>query len=310
MELFGTKIVPHFATPTTFLYKTPPLSPVYMSKRSRHWCFTLNNYDPLLESDDALDAWLNRLGGVYAIAGREVAPATSTRHLQGFVSFKHARILSGVRRIIPGAHLEPANGTPAQSRTYCSKDASFRECGDIPQDPGNREKQRWEDARTMAKEGRFDDIPADIYVRYIGNLHRIYRDHLPPLESLPSTCGTWIVGPTGSGKSRGVRDAFPLIFPKPLNKWWDGYDSQPHVLLDDVDHNQSSWIGHFLKIWADHYPFIAEKKGGSRLIRPERIIVTSQYHIYELFQDQELIAALNRRFTVVNKIKDEVIALT
>jgi len=157
----------------------------------------------------------------------------------------------------------------------------------------------------MAEAGNFDEIDADIYVRYIGNLERIRSNSLPSLEPLPTPCGFWLVGPSGAGKSRGVRSRYPLVYPKPLNKWWDGYSSQPYVLLDDVDENQSSWIGNFLKIWSDHYPFIAEKKGGSRLIRPEKIIVTSQYHIEHLFKDGCLIQALNRRFTVINVEEDQ-----
>lgn len=269
------------------------------NKRSRAWCFTFNNYPDELANDDALDTWLHRLGGKYCIAGREVAPATGTRHLQGYVQFENAKSLATVRNILPGCHLESARGKPHQCAEYCRKEHSFREFGDPPQDPGTREIQRWEHARSMAEKGTFEEIPADIYVRYIGNLERIRSAFLPPLEPLAAPCGIWLVGESGAGKSRGVREQYPLVYPKPLNKWWDGYTDQKHVLLDDVDENQSTWIGNFLKIWSDHYPFIAEKKGGSRLIRPEKVIVTSQYPIEHLFKEGLLQQALVRRFRVV-----------
>jgi len=292
------------AAPGDFLFKRVHF-PLFLMSKTRRVVFTYNNYPDAFQSDVHLDTWLSQLGGVYAVVGRELSPTTGTPHLQGYLAFANPRALSSIRKLLIGCHVEPARGTPQQCRTYCIKDGSFREFGDPPtEDPGTREKQRWENARTLAKEGRFDDIPADIYVRYIGNLQRIYRDTLPPLDPLPNTCGRWLLGPTGSGKSRGVREAYPLVYPKPLNKWWDGYDNQTHVLLDDVDHNQSQWIGNFLKIWADHYPFIAEKKGGSRLIRPELLIVTSQYSIEELFNDKELVLALNRRFKLINVNKD------
>lgn len=273
--------------------------------RTRSFVFTYNNYPPELNDDDPLDAWLNRLTAIYCIAGRESAPGTGTPHLQGYCRFKNPRSVTNIRTLLTGCHVEPAKGSPIQCRKYCSKDGNFREVGDIPTDAGDNEKLRWSEALQAAKEGRFNDVPADIYIRYVGNLHRIRRDILPPLESLPSTCGIWIKGPTGSGKSRGVRDLFPVLYPKPLNKWWDSYSDQDIVLIDDVDYNHSSWLGHFLKIWADHYPFIAEVKGGSRLIRPKKIIVTSQYSIEALFTDEELQLALNRRFTLVNKQKNE-----
>lgn len=275
--------------------------------RTRRIVFTFNNYPIELDNDDSLDTWLDGLGGKYAIAGREVSPSTGTKHLQGYLQVSHAKSLSAFRKLLPGCHIETAVGTPEQCRKYCSKDGKHRERGDPPVPAGTQERERWDTARTLAKEGKFDDIPSDIYVRYIGNLQRIYRETLPSIEPLPDTCGLWLVGQTGSGKSRGVRAKYPLVYPKPLNKWWDGYSDQEHVLLDDVDMNQSSWIGNFLKIWADHYPFIGEKKGGSRLIRPKLVIVTSQYRIENIFQDEELKLALKRRFIVINVNKDEAI---
>jgi len=266
--------------------------------KHRSYVFTFNNYPAEFSCDDALDSWLQRLASKYAIAGREIG-VSGTPHLQGYVQFSNPRSFTSVRKLLTGCHVEPAKGTAQQSRKYCSKDGSFRELGSCPEDPGNREIKRWEDARSLAKEGKFDEIPADIYVRYIGNLQRIFRDTLPPLESLTDVCGLWLMGSTGVGKSRGARLKFPGLYPKPLNKWWDGYRDHETVLLDDVDHGQSAWIGNFLKIWGDHYPFIAEKKGGSQLIRPKRIIVTSQYPISLLFTDPELSAALERRYRFV-----------
>jgi len=274
--------------------------------RARSYVFTFNNPpDELFNNDDALDAWLHGLGGKYSVAGRENAPTSGTPHLQGYIQFANPRSVAAVRKLIAGCHVEIAKGSPIQCRKYCVKDGNFVECGESPQDPGEREKLRWENARTLAKEGNFDDIPADIYIRYIGNLERIHRKTLPPLESQPATCGIWLNGPTGVGKSRGARQRFPTLYPKPLNKWWDGYDGQPTVLIDDLDYGQSSWIGNFLKIWSDHYPFIAEMKGGSRLIRPERIIVTSQYLIKDIFNDEEMRSALERRFQIVQVIADK-----
>jgi len=278
-------------------YKKGGLSPQDM--RSRRFVFTWNNYPIEYNDNDSLDTWLNGLGSKYCIAGREISPTTGTPHLQGYVEFTNARTLTAVLSLLPGCHVEPAKGTPTQCREYSIKDNQFRECGTPPKDPGTREKQRWEHARTLASEGRFTEIPADIYIRYIGNLERIYRSNLPTLEPLATTAGLWIMGPSGTGKSRGVRERYPTLYPKPLNKWWDGYKDNKEVLIDDVDPSHQAWIGSFLKIWADHYPFIAEKKGGSCMIRPERIIVTSQYSIETIFTEPELQAALLRRFTVV-----------
>ena len=53
------------------------------------------------------------------------------------------------------------------------------------------------------------------------------------------------------------------------------------MLLDDI-HPKWSEKEH-LKNWADLFPFVAETKGGSMLIRPARIVVTSNYTIQQVY---------------------------
>jgi len=117
------------------------------------------------------------------------------------------------------------------------------------------------------------------------------------LPDLPAYSGLWLHGPPGSGKSRSARSRFPGFYDKLINKWWDGYSNEETVLLDDVslDH---AFIGSFLKRWVDHYPFRAEFKGGSKMVRPVRVVVTSNYTIEEIWPtDPALQSALTRRFT-------------
>lgn len=54
-----------------------------------------------------------------------------------------------------------------------------------------------------------------------------------------------------------------------------------------------------LKIWADRYPFPGEIKGGTiERIRPEKIIVTSNYSIRECFPNPQDHEPMLRRFKV------------
>jgi len=272
-----------------------------MSPRSRKFCFTWNNYP-----DDHGEI-LGNLGSTYLIYGYEEAPTTGTPHLQGFIYFANARSRDRLRTQVPGCSIEIANGTPEQNIEYCSKDDEFLEFGDRPctqAEKGDSEVARYDNARTLAKSGNLDDIPADIFVRCYSTLRRIELDYMPSVLPNPGVCGTWIYGAAGSGKTRSVYAAYPELYQKPANTWWDGYQREPIVLVDDIDIYDVRLAGH-LKHWADFCPFIAERKGGGLRIRPTKVFVTSQYSIEEIWSDEQTRAALNRRFTVIQKVQGQ-----
>lgn len=103
----------------------------------------------------------------------------------------------------------------------------------------------------------------------------------------PMCKGVWIYGETGVGKSYGVRRYFEKlgmrIFIKQSNKWWDGYAGEPIVLIDDLD---SDCLHHYLKLWMDKYPTTGEIKGGTVPLLFKYLVVTSNYTIEHLFQNQ------------------------
>ena len=126
----------------------------------------------------------------------------------------------------------------------------------------------------------------------------------------------WIYGPSGIGKSYLIRNLFDDLYEKPCNIWWDGYNNEEVVLIDDFD-KSSKKLSYYLKIWGDNYRFNAEIKGG--MIQPgyKKFIITSNYDIESLFYDDndpddELIDALKRRYEeiyVANKKEIENISI-
>lgn len=131
---------------------------------------------------------------------------------------------------------------------------------------------------------------------------------MPRVPALDSPCGVWIFGDSGCGKTTSVVKCYPECYIKPRNIWWDGYQNEEIVLLDDVD-KYDVRLGGPLKHWSDAFPFIGERKGGSRRIRPKKLIVTSQYKMEDIWTDKETLEALNRRFVVFEKIKGQEIIL-
>lgn len=116
-------------------------------------------------------------------------------------------------------------------------------------------------------------------------------------ETVDHTKGEWIYGPSGCGKSSTARRENPDAYIKSANKWWDGYKQQKVVLLDDLDKNHEC-LGHHLKIWADHYGCNLEIKGGQLPSNHTKFIVTSQYLPHEIFKDEAMVEAINRRFKI------------
>jgi hypothetical protein len=277
--------------------------------RCRRFCFTLNN--PTASDREKLESLGDKLKVVYMVCGDEVG-AEGTPHIQGFVVFKHARCFRLVKRALGGrVHLEVAKGSTKQASDYCKKDGKFKEYGLCPVDgrfDAAYNKCRWSHAIEMAREGRFEEIAPDLRVRYKNTLESFYDDACKATECVSVLDHLWIFGATGTGKSRYVFDKFPGAYRKALNKWWCHYVCEDVVVIEDVDPSQEKWLGHLLKIWSDHYPFIAERKGGSRSIRPKRIIITSNYRLSQVFRDVDgILKPLQRRFKECTMVNGELV---
>ncbi|UYD39131.1 MAG: replication associated protein [Wigfec virus K19_600] len=112
----------------------------------------------------------------------------------------------------------------------------------------------------------------------------IFKQDVSKPKSLDKTCGIWIAGESGVGKSTIATTKFGEYYFKDKSKWWDGYNGEETVVIEDID---ASWrdIIPSLKHWADRYPFRAEVKGSMVYIRPKRLVITSNRTIDELLDE-------------------------
>lgn len=240
-------------------------------------------------------------GAVY-IKGQLEQGASGYRHWQ-LVCHMQKKVRLGTLKKLFGqeAHCEPTRSDAAEDYVWKEDTSVAGTKFELGQACTKRNsKQFWESQWQLAKSGNLEEIEADVKIKYYSTLKKIAFDHSVPPEPLDAVCGVWIWGPPGVGKSHSAREWYGKVFNKNLNKWWDGYKGEDAVLLDDVSVEHKTWIGYFLKIWADKYPFQAEVKGGTLNIRPKKLIVTSNYPIDHLWGDQfALLEAIQRRFYVI-----------
>lgn len=266
-----------------------------MVEQLRSFVFTYNNFD-----DSSIFRIRSALDFRYLVVGREVGES-GTPHLQGYCQLKSRMRFKKLGKLFPW-HIEPCKGSPEQASAYCKKDNDFEEFGTICSESknGERSQERWSKILTMAQEGRMDLIQSEFpgeYIRNLRQLKQVHVDTMVPNSSNVVSC-LWLYGKPGTGKSRFAFDYDRNAYFKNPNKWWDNYQNNKTIVLDDFDKTHAV-LGYYLKRWADRYPFLAETKGGSLYPNYSVFIVTSNYRPCDIWDDTTLVEAINRRFKVL-----------
>lgn len=97
------------------------------------------------------------------------------------------------------------------------------------------------------------------------------------LRSKPRNHPTKVIvvqGPTGTGKSKYCLDTYPNAYWKQRSQWWDGYQQQDTVILDEF----YGWIPFdtLLRI-CDRYPLLVETKGGQVQFTASTVVITTNH---------------------------------
>lgn len=230
---------------------------------ARRWCFTVNNpVAPLAFGDDV----------TYAIWQLEAGEA-GTPHYQGYLCLAKPKRLGGVKLLLPTAHLEPCKGTHEQNVSYCSKeprvDGPFTH--GTPPKPGERTdiaavKRKLDDGADMSEiaEDHFS-----LFIRYEKGFQS-YKMLKTPERSWKTRVEIhW--GCSNAGKSHYAQ-SFEGAYWKDHGNWWDGYDGQETVVIDEF----YGWLTpSFMLRLMDKTPMRVEVKGGSRQFIAKTIIITS-----------------------------------
>lgn len=229
----------------------------------------------------------------------------------------------------PRAHLERAKGTAAQNRTYCSKEGSFEEFGEVPRQ-GRRTDL--DEIRSRIENGTTEfDIAKEHFSAWC-QYRRSFERFRVLMESSPRSWKTlvvWIYGPTGTGKTRLAHSqSHPLLESKlryslerycgdelaslypaytlvdPAFQWVDGYRAHGRVLIDDYRGEAS--LATLLRVF-DRYPMQLPVKGGFVEWSPKIIFVTSNWTPRECYRNiaQDELRPLYRRIDFLFELDTE-----
>lgn len=248
-----------------------------------NWVFTLNNPQP----EENPSYWPSRYI-VYQLEKGE----SGTPHYQGYVVFHSNKTLAAVKKLNPRAHWDLRRGTHEQAVHYttkphpectcehcakCTPDSRIEppvEKGIPPITRGKRTdlllvKQLLDEGATESEICRNEDCLGTVarYPKLIGMYRMATQQHRNFKTQV-----LVLFGPPKKGKSAFWNICYPDAYIKPHGIWWDGYDNQETVVIDDF----YGWLPYsFMLQLLDRYPLLVEVKGGMRTFNSKRIIITS-----------------------------------
>lgn len=245
----------------------------------------------------------------YCVWQKEKCPNTGRTHFQGYIELNKAVRMSGVKKIIGEAHIEPRKGTRDQARNYCMKQESRVEGPwEFPNPEAFESKQGSrndldEIALCIKDKGLNNAINSypNMFVKYHKGMialaaHEI-KSKVPKWRDVNVTV-FW--GEAGSGKTKRAFEScgdswFKLDYAK-NSVWWDGYAGEEVIIIDDF----YGWIPYsqLLNI-LDGYPLRLEIKGGFTYALFSKVIITSNKHPNSWYPNEGFTPALQRRLHTV-----------
>lgn len=271
-------------------------------KRGRGWVFTLNNYTN--QECEEIKSWDCRC----IVAGLETGEK-GTPHVQGAVYFHSLKSLRTLKKLQPRAHWLKMCGTWKQASDYARKDGDILIDEGEPPEQGKRTdvlhlKEKIDEGGTIEDCYELDFTAMTRVHKSIKEYQDIKRRRL---HRTWMTEGVWFWGETGVGKSH---KAFENYNPdttyvwKSDNGWWDAYDGQEVVIMNDfradIKYNELLQL-------VDKWPHMVSRRGREPTpFLAKKVIITSSLppeEVYHNVNEKDSIAQLKRRFTIINLTK-------
>jgi len=260
--------------------------------QGKYWCFTINN--PTIEQLPP-NVWPN----VKYVIWQHEKGENGTEHLQGYVAFTAVKRLAWLKEhCVYEANWQPRLGSHTQAKHYCMKPVDGCTCNHCTAAQGQRLGGFWEhgsDAGIADKQGSRSDLisckqmiddgatEVEVAEEHFGPWVRYHKAFERYRKLKHGGARNWITritvywGAPGIGKSQRARfeageGAYWLPQPDGGTVWWDGYDGQEVVVIDEF----YGWIKRItMQRLCDSTPITVQNKGGSTPFLAKHIIVTS-----------------------------------
>ncbi len=261
--------------------------------RGKRWCGNINLGE---EEDDVLPHWDGLPEGVkYMVWQREVG-VEGREHLQMYVETEKQIAINSLRDIFPGGYWQRANGSAEENKTYCQKapdrvDGPWELGASAKSGPvvGGKRKAAFEALRIDGYEKVVHEKPdlvcavgnfAKDYCRVIAKVRREERGYVAPKILV-------IFGDPDVGKTALAYEMFPSLYRlscKEKDIWWDGYNGEKCILLDDF-YGQIKYSDMLQLL--DGYPNRVQVKGSFTHLNNDVWIITSNVGPWEWWKKME-----------------------
>lgn len=142
------------------------------------------------------------------------------------------------------------------------------------------------------------DQHPDLLIKYAKGLQTLMRVSRDPPPTFRGLFVQLFWGETGTGKTRTAYEFDKDLYAVPTGgRWWDGYDLQKTILIDDFDPND--WKLSFLLRVLDGYPLQVEFKGGFTWVYYTRVYITSNIDPMSWYEFDQRRDALFRRINEI-----------
>ena len=251
-------------------------------------------------------------------------------HIQGFIRFVSCKTFKSCVKLLsgplPSVHCEPARD-PAGAISYCKKNGSWEEKGNLPSFSHTK--------HSLSESGEYDFTKISKSVALKRRLYADLADGARPHDLIKSrpeehhyimsisryatadrvrSCPAQVLfvwGDTGLGKTstfQAVCGRLNLRYYSkcPGDRWFDGYDGQPIILIDEF--SDSSFTCCQWNSFCNPAPPVLEVKGSKLINLSTHYIVLANRGPEEFYQRVKaevpsLWAAYRRRLTAVHHLR-------